>query len=88
MKLTPKKFERIAKLPFSGDFSPFAFRRSPKFDEIDNWSQFHQTLAKGELRKAQNRQQMPTSQVAHILNAPISPTNSLKADLRQTENDT
>ncbi len=59
-----KKFELIAKLPFSGGFAPFAFRRSPKFDEIDSRSQFHQTLANGEMRKVQSRRQMTASQLA------------------------
>ncbi len=35
MKLTEKKFVRLAKLQFAGNFAHFAIRFSPKFDEID-----------------------------------------------------
>ncbi len=43
MKLAQEIFERIAKLPFLGDLSPFAFRRLQKFDEIDSSNQYNTT---------------------------------------------
>ena len=50
---------------------------------LNSSCQFHQTLAKSELRIAKNRRQMAASQFADFCKAPMSPTNFVMADLRK-----